>query len=286
MKYLCTLSDYGYIHHGLALYDSLVESTEGDFVLYYLTLDEKIELKLKELNLPRIKIITLKELMLKNEELSRYSSTEYRDFVWMLASYFSNYLLKSEPISHIAYIDSDIYFYEDIKIFFDEIGEKSVGIIRHRHIQENAYSPDGKYNVGIVYFNKDKVGSYCLEWWKDAVFHKKYPQLATCYDQKYLEGFSMMFKNGEICVVDKTFSHGAPWHNTFYDWSLYESEKLVIWDGRKDKYLFHHFSRLKFDFENGTYSDVWNRGFDIPQVLKIYQDYFDIIKNTYKKYNI
>ena len=286
MKYLCTLSDYGYIHHGLALYDSLIETTKDDFVLYYLTLDEKIESKLKELNLPKIKIVTLKELISKNEDLSKYSYKEYQDFVWMLASYFSNFLLKNEPISHITYIDSDIYFYEDIQIFYDEIGDKSVGIIRHRHIPENVYSPDGKYNVGVVYFNKDKVGSYCLEWWKDAVFFKKYPQLATCYDQKYLEGFSMIFKNGEICVADKTFSHGAPWHNTFYDWSFYELEKNVLWEGRKDKYLFHHFSRLKFDFENGTYSDVWNRGFNIPEVLKLCQDYFDIIKNTYKKYNI
>ena len=98
MKYLCTLSDYGYIHHGLALYDSLIETTKDDFVLYYLTLDEKIESKLKELNLPKIKIVTLKELISKNEDLSKYSYKEYQDFVWMLASYFSNFLLKNEPI--------------------------------------------------------------------------------------------------------------------------------------------------------------------------------------------
>jgi hypothetical protein len=204
----------------------------------------------------------------------------------MLASYFSDYLLKNKQVEHITYIDSDIYFYEDIQLFYDELDNKSVGIIRHRHIPINASTPDGKYNVGVVYFKKDKIGSFCLDWWKDAVFHKKYPNLSTCYDQKYLEGFLMMFTENEICVVDKTISHGAPWHNTFYDWSEYEQNKTVTWEGQKHKYVFHHFSRLTFDFGKNSYSDVWNRGFDRPQVINLYDQYFNIIKDTYKKYSL
>ena len=286
MKYLCTLSDYGYIHHGLALYDSLVSTTSDDFILYYLTLDDKIYNKLKELNLPNLELITLSQLLHDNEELSKYNQAEYREFVWMLASYFSDYLLKTKGVEHITYIDSDIYFYEDIQLFYNEVGEKSVGIIRHRHLPLDINSPDGKFNVGVVYFKKDQIGSYCLDWWKDAVFYKKYPPLSTCYDQKYLEGFLMMFTENEICIVDKTFSHGAPWHNTFYDWTNYQNDKTVIWEGNVHKYLFHHFSRISFDFGNNSYSDVWNRGWDIPQVRQLYDDYFDIIKYTYKKYSL
>jgi hypothetical protein len=286
MNYLCTLSDYGYIHLGLALYDSLITTSSDDFILYYLTLDDKIYNKLNELNLPKLKLITLNELLENNNELSSYNKSEYREFVWMLASYFSDYLLKNKEVDHITYIDSDIYFYEDIKLFYDEVDGKSVGIIRHRHIPKDAQTPDGKYNVGVVFFKKDQIGSYCLDWWKDAVFYKKYPPLSTCYDQKYLEGFLMMFTENDICVVDKTFSHGAPWHNTFYEWKDYESKKVVIWEGSEHKYLFHHFSRLSFDFEQNTYSDVWNRGWEISQVRQLYDDYFDIIRETYKKYSL
>jgi hypothetical protein len=56
---------------------------------------------------------------------------------------------------------------------YDEIGEKSVGIIRHRHIPENSNTIDGRYNVGIVYFSNDVIGRHCLDWWHDAVFYKK-----------------------------------------------------------------------------------------------------------------
>lgn len=295
MKYFCTLSDDNYLPLGLSLYESLVKTTKDDFVLYYLCLNDIIYNKLIDLNLDKIKPIDIKFLIKNNSDLSQYQQREYREFVWMMASYFSDYLLKKENIDHITYIDSDIYLYDDIQIMYDEIGDKSVGIIRHRQISENSNSADGKYNVGIVYFKSDVVGRHCLDWWKDAVMYRKYPRLSTCYDQKYLEGFLEMYNSDFICVADKSFAHSAPWHHRLYDWSNLDIDNTIIWEGKKQVLLFNHFSRIKFDVVNNTYLSSGGQYkdhtlndsvYDIPQVKRIHDEYFEEIKNTYKKYNL
>lgn len=291
MKYFCSLSDNNYLPLGLSLYDSLLETTKDDFILYYLCLDEKSYKTIQSINNGKIIPISLKKIMEENQELEKFDKSDYRDFVWMLASYFSNYLMCNKKIDHITYIDADIILYGDIEYFYSEIKEKSVGVIRHRHIPENVNSRDGKYNVGIVYFRGNEIGKKCLYWWKDAVFNKKYPELSTCHDQKYLEGFFSFFDNNEICVVDETIAHGAPWHYALYDWSDYNKDGTIIWNGKKQKFLFNHFSRYKFSIENNYfYNDSYGgetnnfKAYHIPEVSQINTNYFMRIKNSVKKY--
>ena len=294
MKHFTTLSDYNYLPLGLSLYESLKKSCMEDFVLYYLCLDEKTYDKISEIGNSKIFPISLQKLMSENDDLSEYKKVEYREFVWMLASYFTYYILITKKPKSISYIDADIYLYDDIQIMYDEIGDNSVGIIRHRHIPEDSNTIDGRYNVGIVYFKNDVIGRHCLDWWHDAVFYKKYPNLATCYDQKYLEAFSMMYPNN-ICVADKSFAHSAPWHHRLYDWSNLDEKNTIIWEGKEQKLLFNHFSRISFNvLENtylpsgGNYSDhtLDFKVFEIPQVRRIHDEYFEEIKNTTKKYNL
>lgn len=291
MKYLCSLSDNNYLPLGLSLYDSLLKTTKDNFILYYLCLDEKCYNTVKSINSEKFIPIYLKDFITENTELEKFNRSNYSDFVWMLASYFSNYLLSEKNLDHITYIDADIVFYDDINYFYEEIGEKSVGVIRHRHIPKNINSPDGQYNVGVVYFRGDEIGRKCLYWWKDAVFNKKYPELSTCHDQKYLEGFFIFFDKNKISIVDETIAHGAPWNYILYDWSSFDKDNTITWEGKKQKFLFNHFSRYKFDIENNYYynnsygKETNNfKVYNIPQVLKLNTDYFLKIKNSAKKY--
>jgi hypothetical protein len=296
MKTFTTLSDYNYLPLGLSLYQSLVETTKDDFILYYLCLDKKTFDKLSQFKEPEFKIepIFIDNLISENTDLSSYNQREYREFVWMLASYFTHNILITKKPNDISYIDADIYLYGDIQMMYDEISHNSVGIIRHRHIELNANTIDGKYNVGIVYFKNDVIGRHLLDWWKDAVLYRKYPQFATCYDQKYLEVFEMMYPEN-VCVVDKSFAHSAPWHHRLYDWSNYLTDDSVIWNGQKQFLLFNHFSRISFDIKNDTYLPSGGKYpdhtlsfevFKIEQVKKIHDDYFEEIKNVTKKYNL
>ena len=51
---ITTLSDKNYLLKGIALYESLIETTKGEFTLHYLCLDDFTYDKLYELKLPHL----------------------------------------------------------------------------------------------------------------------------------------------------------------------------------------------------------------------------------------
>jgi hypothetical protein len=283
MKYLCTLSDKNYLGRGLALYKSLKRHASDSFILYYLALDDVCFEKLKGLKLPGLIPIPLSDLESKKKDLfEARNNRPYNEYCWTLASYFCHYTMSEFWIPDITYIDSDIFFYQDIEMFFKEVGTKPVGIIAHRH--NTVGDRDGAYNVGIIHFKWNK-GLDVLSWWKDAVLNKLYPHLQTCGDQKYLEEFIPKFGEENICIVDKTFGHGAPWNFRLYQYDKCPPE--IIWNGTKQLLLFNHFSRMSYDiktdrveYTSGQYSGhTLNFGiFTVPAVHNFYVEYFKELK--------
>jgi hypothetical protein len=294
VKNLCTLSDWNYLPKGLALYKSLVSTSTESFKLYYLCLDETSYKKLIRLRLPNILPISLQTIERQNEELgTARANRPYNEYCWTLASYFCDWLLSKEDLEHVCYIDSDILFYADIDILYKEIGPKDVGIVAHRH---NAVGDrDGAYNVGVIYFRGSKIGRECLYWWKDAVLLKKHPEYYGCGDQKYLEGFIPRYGIDNICVMDETFGHGAPWNYRLYDWSTYDQDHCITWNGKKQSLVFNHFSRMSYDlstntvnFTSGQYADhtLNFTVFNIPQVQKLYQNYYLELKTIHETWMV
>ena len=62
----CTYFDINYIHKGLALYDSLV-NTGSEFKLWILCFDDKVYEVLRELNLPHAILISESEFEYKDD---------------------------------------------------------------------------------------------------------------------------------------------------------------------------------------------------------------------------
>ncbi len=289
MKHICTLSDKNFLAKGLALYKSLKEHSSEEFTLSYLTLDQESYDTLTGLEFLDIIPISLEDLENENPELKTAKENRpYNEYCWTLASYFSHYLLTTKDLDHICYIDSDIYFYQDPDIIYKEIGEKSVGIIRHRHNSEG--NRDGAYNVGVIYFKGDEKGTETLHWWMDAVLNKKHPHLATCGDQKYLEDFIPRFGSENVCIADNTFGHGAPWNYRLYNWD-YIDDGDIMWENRRQPFVFNHFSRMSYDIKTGKvvptsghYADH-TLGFQIfrkPEVNQLYERYFNILKRIHE----
>jgi len=288
MKNLCTLSDWNYLAKGLALYETLKATSTEEFKLWYLCLDEKSFERLQALNLPEIVPVSLKAMEDLREDLrGARANRPYNQFCWTLASYFCWDLLKGK-IDHITYIDSDILFYQDIDLFYKEIGARSVGIIAHRH--NSVGDRDGAYNVGVIYFKNDKAGQDCLFWWMDAVLNKRFPHLATCGDQKYLEDFIPRFGAENVAVVDETIGHGAPWNYRLYRWDKL-AEGKIVWGTKEQPFVFNHFSRMSYDlaadsinFTTGQYGDHTLGGavFNIPQVLNLYKAYYLQLKQIHQ----
>lgn len=290
MKSYCTLSDKNYLALGIALYKSLENHCSEPFKLYYLCLDDESYNRFLSLGYKDVIPVSLSEMEKKEPELQEARANRpYNEYCWTLASYFSYYLLTVEGVEDsISYIDSDIFFYQDPKIFFEEIGEKSVGIIAHRH--NIVGCTDGAYNVGIIYFKNDEKGLEVLKWWRDAVLFKKYPEYHGCGDQKYLEGFIPNFGEENICIADKTFGHGAPWNLRLYSYDKFDEGK-IIWGDREQPFVFHHFSRMKFDFNTdevqptgGQYADhtLGFQVFNIPAVNLMYRNYYVFLKGVHQ----
>ena len=283
---LCCVSDFNFLPNGLALYESM-KQFDSNFTLHYLCMDDESFELLKELN-EDIVAYPLSDFLNRDEALADLATQNYRYFCWSLASYFTNHLM-DKINEDITYIDSDILFYDKIETVLNEIGSKDVGLFRHRQYPLSHPNGNGWFNVGVVHFKNSDVAKGLLSWWADAVLHKKYPELATCGDQKYLDVF---LEHAENIFIDGNIGHGAPWHWQLYDYSSYFEDGCITWEGKKQKLVFSHFSDFTTNIEDNTYTTGLRHSGFTPQGMyqtnsalkKIHDDYFESIKYVHQKY--
>jgi len=292
MRNYCTLSDIRYLHYGLALHDSLLRHSEP-FILYYLCLDSETYEKLSDLGVPEIVPISLEEIMEQRKELKKASTlapsyealnvaqqtnadATQLQFFWSLTPYFTWYIFNSKDLDNILYIDSDIYFFSSLEPIFREVKNKSIGIVRHRTPYNAAV---GEFNVGIVYFKNTLKGHQCLDWWKECLLNPKnefYSSHGMCGDQKYLELFPALFGDENVCVIDDTVGHIAPWN---FAYQTYDNEGLT-WRDKKQPLTYSHFSNFKPDYEKNTYEIAPRHGIAGDDVG------VNLINNAYDEYYI
>jgi hypothetical protein len=297
LRNYCTHSDINYLHYGLALYESLKMHSDS-FVLYYLCDDEQTYEKLSSLSIPDIVPISLENLKKENADLRRAISlppsaearnvasrtardpTEMQSY-WMLTPYFTQYIMNSGCLDDILYIDADIYFFNSPEVVYEEVGNKSVGIVRHRI----PYNPEvGEFNVGIVYFRNDLKGNQCLDWWRACLLdpnNEFYSTHGMCGDQKYLELFPVLFGEENVGVIDKLVGHIAPWN---LNHQKYEKGNLV-WGGNVQNLIYSHFSNFTPNYKNGTYMMAPRHGIPsskvgIGLIDESYEEYFEATKRT------
>ena len=288
----CTLSDYNYLLKGLVLYDSLERYTKEEFILYYLCLDQKTYDKLIELNLKNIIPMNLKELEYDSLDLQRIKQQiTYQNYCFILSSYFCFYLLDNCDKENILYIDSDIIFYDSLKRVFDTVKDKSIGFIRHRHL-EFGTTPQGYFNVGVVYFKGDENGINCLTFWKYLLLkpeNRYSKEYGSCGDQKYLELLYLQYKE-HIKIIDESIGFGAPFNFDLYGYENFNMKnKEIIWQDKKESMVFAHYIKFQPNFENNTYRGVetqqeWNKLSQIKEIVELYDEYFNYNKEIYEKY--
>ena len=289
MNNLCVVSDYNFLPKGITLYESLLKHSK-DFVLHYLCFDKESFEKLSKYSSKNLKVYHDEDL-LSNETLRKLKSEDRKYYSYTLASFFSNYLLNKLK-SDITYIDADVYFHQDIDLVFQEIADKEVGIFRHRQYDLKYPNGNGWFNVGVVHFKNTDSGRYLLNWWSDAVLNRKYPELATCGDQRYLDAFLGLDRTK--LFIDGDIGHGAPWQWQLYYFDTYATDGCITWHGKKQKLVFSHFSQFVYSIEDDTYNPSTMHHCFTPAELythdaglkKIYDDYFEHIKKTHKRFEL
>ncbi len=290
-KDICILSDFNYLTYGITLIDSLLRTSSVPICIHYLCMDDKSYKILNTLYNNNIVLYNENILLEKNKQLQLLKDTHYIYYLYTLSSEFTKYLIDVKKCESVTYIDSDICFHKDIQIIYNEIKNKDVGIFKHRFpegLEHNA-KLYGEFNVGVVYFKNSKKGREVLNWWNDAVLYKKYPELANCGDQQYLDMFPKMCSEDEI-YIDDNIGHGAPWNWRSYSLDNIDNYK-VIYKGQKQPYVFSHFSKFKYNIKSNTYtnSPVYNtytnngNVYHNKKLIKLHDEYFNNIKISNQK---
>lgn len=317
MKYFCTVSDMGYINQGLALYQSLVENMKEEFELWYLCIDEDIFWKIDGMNLPGLVPMCAQHFKV----LKNVSGTSRQGYAWELGARYCKWILDQKNYDNIMYIDSDIITYPGFEKVYDEIGEKSIAIVPHLHIQpapcQVAKGYPGGYNVGITYFKNDHAGKGCLDLWAYSVLNPFDNEVRTgpncdkytiklhntCGDQRFLEMFPIAYPDN-VHIIGQEIAHGAPWNMHLYNWDDFNMEsklcKIDTLPGREwikglvptmndpKPMIYYHFAGFKLTDTNyiatrEAFNQDWMRH-QPPQ--DIYNDYYEKMKTVKEVYDL
>jgi hypothetical protein len=280
-----TLFDKNYLSRGLALCNSLVKHCD-DFSLYILAMDNETEVFLNKENLNNKLVIPLSQIESFYPELIELKKVRSAaEYCWTLTPYSIQYTINKYNLDSCTYLDSDIYFFNNPKILFDEAGNNSIIITEHRYAPEcDQTKTSGKYCVQFIFFSNDNNGMEALEWWRQRCKEWCYSKCEDekFGDQKYLDDWTTRFKG--VYVPTHIGCGLAPWNIQLYDLImengiLFSQDKITK---KKQPVLFFHYHQLKKIYADDDKviwllndSDLYNIDGKVKEY--IYADYLEFI---------
>lgn len=229
----CTLFDTNYLTRGLAMYESLLKYTH-DFHLYIFSFDDYCTSILKDLNLEKVTIVTLKEFE-DDQLLAVKKARTVAEYCWTCTPSVILYSIQNFNLESCTYLDADIYFFSDPSVLIEEMGDKSVLITEHRYTPDyDLTETSGKYCVQFMCFKNDSNGLNVLNWWRDRCLewcHARFED-GKFGDQKYLDDWTIRFEG--VHELQHLGGGMAPWNIQRYNL------KKIDFD-----IVFYHFHGLK-----------------------------------------
>lgn len=213
-RHYCTYFDHRYLSLGLALHASLLRHG-GEFTLWVLALDEEAAAFLDAADLSSLRVVRLTQLETFDPELKAIENTRTRvEYYFSCSPCLPRYLMRTEGLNEITYLDSDLWFFSSPESVFNELGDGSVAIVPHRlHGRaEKSHAKYGRYNVGWLTFRNDANGRACLDWWRERCLEWCCDRVEpTRYaDQKYLDDFERLFHG--VRAIEQSGANLAPWN--------------------------------------------------------------------------
>jgi hypothetical protein len=248
MLNFCTLFNSRYLSRGLAMYHSLKAQCPA-FTLYIFAFDDKCGEVLRQLALPGVVVISLREF--EDEDLLRVKPDRTpAEYCWTSTPATILYCIKQYALGHCTYIDADLLFYSNPQVLMDEMGGRSVLITEHRYTPEYAayQEPSGKYCVQYMTFKNTSEGMMVLQWWRDACIEWCYNRVEDHKfgDQKYLDDWTTRFSG--VHELQHLGGGVAPWNVQQYEVNTRNGrlQGKEICTGKKFEFVFFHFHALKF----------------------------------------
>lgn len=212
MRHFATTFDKSYAAKGICLYESLKRYSTEDFTLHVLALDNETAWLLAELALPNVEILPHnvfeKAMHLEHIKMSR----AWNEWCWTVASQLMEYLMPW--VGDVTYVDSDVMWFANPEVVFQEIGDRSIGIVPHRFndIDRQRLGKNGEYNVGIIYARNSEAGRQCIGQWakncRDWCYARN--EGGKFADQAYLDSWETDYP-GEVAVIRNLGVNLGPW---------------------------------------------------------------------------
>lgn len=217
-----TLFDRNYLHHGLALYRSLIANLDFPFSLYALCVDQPSFNAISQLGLEDFKPISLEAVETDELRLAKASRTA-QEYCWTLTPFTFDFVFNLEPnAEQVTYLDSDLWLRDNCRIIFDEFYRSS----KHALITKHAYHPDydqtataGKFCVQFLIFKRhgsiairQSWQQQCLDWCFARHENGKFG------DQKYLDGWPKSFPD-LVHVLSAESAIMGPWNAKRFPYS-------------------------------------------------------------------
>ena len=273
-----SICDSNYVSRFLVMLDSLKKYIPK-FTFFVVTLDNQAKDAIEKLNISNLEVVSLSDLdkELKGVIKSLQSSRKRKEFIFGLTPLLIKYLSKRDHSDYLVYVDADIYFKGNI-LEIMHIDGASVGIFKHdfRNFIKNL-EIYGRFNVGVVYFNRGGEGKRALDWWSNKCIESTSLDMETrpdvFGDQKYLDYFPNAFK--DVVIHDNHVFCKGPWNTN-------DLNQV----GSSNYPYFFHFSGLEI---GQRFSILGFRAYKwkpSPSVRNLYRDYVREIKHWEKNLKI
>lgn len=249
--------------------------TMDNFKVYILCVDEKCYEFFKEINLDKIVLVTISELNRK-DLLEIKASRKLNQYCWTLKPGFIKYIFTlDDAIERVTYIDSDLFFYQNPNIIFENQPYASV-LLSSGEIFLPMYSKEfnhtmqvltGNFNSGFISFKKDINGLECVNWWDKMCVDSctSNPEDNKFGDQKYLDDMPFLFNNVyEITTQGINIGH---WNYLKYKFTVLNDNIMV----NNNKLIFYHFSGFRIISKDDIRQVHEQDRVNIPFIYPIYK---------------
>jgi hypothetical protein len=272
MEHYVTLFDSGFLPSGLCLHDSLMKYA-GDFTLWIVCMDQKVEQQLVNLKLSNVRLIALESI--ENERLLSVKSTRTKgEYCWTMTPFVAESVFTLAPeAQRVTYLDADLFFFDSPTPFFDELekSQKKVLITEHAFAPEYAQWEElsGKFCVQFLTFTNSIESFQVMHWWQDACIEWCYARIEKDRfgDQKYLNKWPELFGK-DVHVLEQKNRTLAPWNVSYY------MEQQIL------KPVFYHFHSLRLVGEKAV---RLYEGYKINrQSQLLYDSYIQVLEEQLK----
>jgi len=269
-EHFVTLFDSNFLPMGICLHASLMEHAMP-FHLWVICMDELVEQHLRQLALPHVSLIPLREV--ESVDLLNVKGGRTRaEYCWTLTPFTPQFVFdRDQTVRQVTYLDADLFFFDSPQILIREFEESGKQVL----ITEHAYAAEydqaiisGKFCVQFMTFNRTEGGLKVMGWWQARCLEWCFNRVedGKFGDQKYLDDWPERFAN-EVHVsrqVEKTL---APWN-------VYHFEK----HNRTLSPVFYHFHSLRIVSQNKVRLYI---GYKVgPQGKVLYRQYIDSLKRS------